>query len=75
MTVKPGYRTSEFLLTAITLLVQALVAAGILSVAEGDDVGKLMEQAVGGLLALGALFLYIRSRTQLKLDAGRGGAQ
>ena len=63
MEVKSGYKTSEF----AAMLVNALVALGVLTVADGEvalQVAAIISMAVG-------VVMYIKSRTNVKAANGQ----
>ena len=60
--IKPGYKTTEFWLTAIAEIMGLLLAGGILS-AEGDSA---VARIVGGIIAVLAALGYAVVRRTLK---------
>lgn len=65
MDPKPGYKTTEFWLSSLAIIVGLLMSSGILSgVAEDSITMKIIGGVVAGLTALG----YQSSRTKAKVD-------
>lgn len=61
-TIKPGYKTTEFWLSLLALVLGAVAAAGVL-----PD-GGLATQVIGGILAILSQLGYTASRAKLKAD-------
>jgi hypothetical protein len=71
----PGYKTSEFWLTAIIAIPSILVAAGIIPSTDQGFLAESFSKIAGGIVAAIALWKYIHSRTHLKsylMENGNG---
>ena len=67
MDVKPGYKTTEFWLSLLAVIVGLLIASG--AIAEASSLGKILALAASALATLG--YTYVRGTTKTK--GGNGG--
>jgi hypothetical protein len=65
--MKPGYKTSEFWMTAVTMIMGLIMASG--AVLEGS----MAAQIVGGVIAVLSKLGYDASRTTVKTAAFAAG--
>lgn len=70
MEYKSGVKTSEFWLTAVTIVVNILVITGVVGQGDADYLTQLATQVVAGVVAAVSLGTYIVSRTNHKNSAG-----
>jgi len=61
--VKPGWKTTEFWMSTLALIVGAVMASGVL---EGVDESNWIVRIVGGLVTVLAALGYDASRTKAK---------
>ena len=68
--MKPGVRASEFWLSILGMFMPIVVAFGIVSQAEANDIVTAVTQFIAALAHVGAAFgpvvAYIKGRTELK---------
>lgn len=64
--MKSGVKTSEFYLVLGNMIAGLMVMTGFLLPERLDEVGTLVSQAIGAIVALGSLVGYIVSRTEYK---------
>lgn len=66
MSIKPGWKTSEFWLTLTSVLVSGAVALGLLPNAEGEQLAGGLTAVVTGVFAVIPVALYIWGRVKVK---------
>lgn len=73
--MKAGYRTTEFWLALVLVVLPVLVAGGVFSQAQADSLGELAVVVVGllGAFGVGGVVTreYVKGRTALKMREGR----
>lgn len=62
--MKPGISTTEFWMTMINTVLQAILAFGLITSEDFDQIGALAAPLVAGVLPV---ILYIYSRTKVKI--------
>lgn len=65
--VKSGFKTSEFYLTLIPLVISGLVLSGVVPSTDSSGVEVLLRDCIAGIVSISALISYIFSRTQIKV--------
>lgn len=63
--MKPGYKTTEFWLSTLALLVGAVMVSGVL---DSLDESNWVVRVVGGVVAVLAALGYDASRTKIKTE-------
>ena len=64
--MKPGWKTTEFWLTALSGAPALLVAAGLIPISDQQTVSAYISKIVSGLIATVALAKYIHGRALVK---------
>jgi len=74
--MKPGYKTTEFWLAALSSIGGLLVLLGVVNQAEADQIyaaaAQVVQAAAALYLAVAPLLAYIRSRAELKRGQEQG---
>lgn len=68
MNNKTGFKTSEFWVTLIPLVVSLLITTGVISPADATQTTEMVTEVVAGIIAGVSLVSYIVSRTSLKKE-------
>ncbi len=72
--MKAGYKTSEFYVTIVSLVVGLGVTSGLIVPEQAQKLNDSLVQIIGLLITLGPVITYILSRTYLKKqEIVRGG--
>lgn len=66
MTLKSGFKTSEFYMTLIPTVVSMLVISGVLPSDDQQQVLELVKDAIAGIVAVTGIVTYIMGRTEVK---------
>lgn len=69
MDIKTGYKTTEFWLTLISLLVGGATALGLLPTEQGEQLQSGLGQVVVGIFTVVPVALYIWNRARVKAAA------
>lgn len=72
MEIKPGYKTSEFWLTLVSILVSGAVALGLLPTGEGEQLQGGLSAIVTGVFMVIPVALYIWGRVKVKTAVTSG---
>lgn len=68
-TIKPGYKTTEFWLTLLAMLLSTLLASGVMDDVKEDSIwGKIVGGAVAILVTLGYQVRRTKVKTEVKTD-------
>jgi hypothetical protein len=63
---KSGIKSSEFWITAATLVTSLLVTGGVINTSEGDHVTSAIAQLVNAVVNAASVAYYIKKRSDLK---------
>jgi hypothetical protein len=69
-TPKPGYKTTEFWLTAAATLITTLSITGVIGPNDSGTLITLVKDVVAGGVALFGLIAYVAGRVKLKSEGG-----
>jgi len=69
MQIKDGWKTTEFWLTLISVLVSGAVTLGALPTAEGEQLQGGLAAIVTGVFTVAPVLLYIWNRAKVKAAA------
>lgn len=64
--LKPGWKTSEFWLTAVTSVLSILVMAGAIGPDDSSRLVALVKDVIAGVIALIGVIGYVAGRVKLK---------